>query len=160
MEIVKNLNHPEGLALKLLKLPVHFYRLGLGRLFGERMLMINHVGRVTGKQRSTVVEVIRHEQRDDSYLIASGWGPRTDWYRNLLSRRRATIQVAGRTKPVRVEPLPQEEATEIVAGYFWRNRAMAKRLLPRLYGYAVDGSKSDFYEVARHVPMVRLIPTR
>lgn len=36
--------HPTGLTLLLLKLPNHFYRLGLGRLLGRRMLLINHVG--------------------------------------------------------------------------------------------------------------------
>lgn len=160
MQVIKEVDHPTGLTRKMLKLPVHFYRLGLGRLFGDRLLMVNHWGRVTGKRYQTVVEVIRHEEQDDSYLIASGWGPGADWYRNLLRRPRTTVEVDGQTKQVTAEPLPAEEATEIMTGYFWRHRAVAKRMLPRLYGYWVDGSKADFHEVAERVPVLRLVPAR
>ncbi|WP_019359851.1 nitroreductase family deazaflavin-dependent oxidoreductase [Streptomyces sp. AA1529] len=160
MKIVKEVNHPTGVTLMVLKLPVHLYRLGLGGLLGGRMLMINHVGRVTGKQRRTVVEVIRHDKGDESYLIASGWGPKADWYRNLLRRPHATVQIGGRTRQVRAEQLPSEEATEIMADYYWRNRRAAKHLLPRLYGYAVDGSMADYYAVAERVPVLRLVPVR
>lgn len=158
MEIVKEVSHPTGLIRLALKLPILFYQLGLGGLFGGRMLLINHVGRITGKKRQTVVEVIRHETQGDSYLVVSGWGPNADWYRNLLRVPQATIQIGRHTTPVTAIPVSGDEATEIVAGYLWRNRAVAKHLLPRLYGYSVDGSKADYWEVAKRMPVLRFIP--
>lgn len=158
MEIVKEVSHPTGLTRLILKVPIHLYRRGLGGLFGGRMMLINHVGRVTGTARQTVVEVIGHEERDGSYLVASGWGRGTDWYRNLLSTPHATIQVGRRSMPVTAIPLSEDESTDVMTGYFWKNRAVAKHLLPRLYGYSVDGSKADYREAAKKVPVIRFIP--
>ncbi|EST35957.1 hypothetical protein N566_16900 [Streptomycetaceae bacterium MP113-05] len=149
---------PTGLVLEVLKLPVHLYRLGLGDLFGRRMLLINHLGRVTGKRRQTVVEVINHDKAEGSYLVASGWGPGAAWYRNLMHTPEASIQIGRKTIPVTAVPLPEDEAVEIMTAYYVRNRAAAKQLLPRLYGYSVDGSTADFREVAKRVPAIRFMP--
>src|SRR5581483_6476732 len=72
---------PRGVARRLARLPIWLYRLGLGRLLGERFLMLTHIGRTSGRLRQTVVEVVRHDRLSDTYIIASGWGERADWYR-------------------------------------------------------------------------------
>lgn len=158
MEIVKNVQPPKGLGRLLFRLPLHLYRVGLGWLFGGRIMVVNHVGRVTGKQRQVVLEVIAHDANDGSYVVASGWGSAAAWYRNILQTPQVTIQVGRHTIPVTSVPLPTEEGADIMARYGTRHRVAAKHLLPRLMGFKVDGSEADFRAVGQHMPFVRFIP--
>lgn len=157
MEIVKEIRPPAGLSRLLFRLPLHLYRAGLGPMFGHRLLVVNHIGRVTGKRRQVVLEVIVHDD-DGSYVVASGWGPSAAWYRNVLNTPDATIQIGRRTIPVTATPISADEGSEIMAAYATKHRWAAKHLLPRLMGYSVDGSEADFREVGRHMPFIRFVP--
>ena len=42
----------------LVRAPINLYRVGLGFLFGTRLLMLEHVGRRTGARRYVVLEVV------------------------------------------------------------------------------------------------------
>lgn len=64
---------PKGLLRLMLRLPIWLYRLRLGRLLGNRFLLLTHVGRKTGLPHQTVVEVASHNGTKDRYVIASGW---------------------------------------------------------------------------------------
>jgi deazaflavin-dependent oxidoreductase (nitroreductase family) len=158
MEIVKKVQPPTGLNRLLFRLPIHLYRMGLGWLFGGRIMLVNHVGRVTGKPRQVILEVVAHDADAGSYVVASGWGPTAGWYRNVLHTPDVTIQVGRRTIPVKAVPLPPDEGAEIFARYASRHRAAAKLLLPRLMGFAIDGSEADFRAVGQRMPFVRFVP--
>ncbi len=158
MRIVKNVQPPTGLSRLLFRMPIHFYRLGLGWLFGRRLLLLNHIGRVSGKPRQVVLEVVAHDPTDGSYVVASGWGPTAAWYRNILHTPTVTIQVGTRTNRVKAVPLTRAEGADIFADYASRHRMAAKHLLPRLMGFSVDGSEADFRAVGECMPFVRLAP--
>ena len=51
MKIVKAVEPPAGFTRAVFRLPIHLYRLRLGWLFGNRLLLLNHIGRVSGKAR-------------------------------------------------------------------------------------------------------------
>jgi deazaflavin-dependent oxidoreductase (nitroreductase family) len=159
VRIVKNAHPPTGLSRLLFRMPIHLYRLGLGWLFGRRLLLLNHIGRVSGKPRQVVLEVVAHDPTDGSYVVASGWGPTAAWYRNILHTPTVTIQVGTRTMRVNALPLTREEGADIFADYASRHRTAAKHLLPRLMGFSVDGSEADFRAVGERMPFVRLDPT-
>lgn len=93
-------------------------------------------------------------------MVASGWGPDAAWYRNILRTPNVTVQVGRRTMPVTGVPLPANEGAEIFARYASRHRTTAKYLLPRLMGFAVDGSEADFRAVGRRIPFVRFVPRK
>jgi hypothetical protein len=57
VKIVKNVQPLAGLTRFLFRMPIYLYRLKLGWLFGSRLLLLNHVGRVSGKSRLTILEV-------------------------------------------------------------------------------------------------------
>ncbi|MGW0824493.1 nitroreductase family deazaflavin-dependent oxidoreductase [Streptomyces sp. NPDC002845] len=158
MEIVKRVRPPTGVKRLLFRLPIHLYRMGLGWLFGRRIMLVNHIGRATGKRRQVILEVVDHDADEGSYVVASGWGPTAAWYRNVLHTPDVTIQVGRRTMPVRGVPLPADEGAEIFARYAARHRVAAKLLLPRLMGFSVDGSEADFRSVGERIPFVRFIP--
>ncbi|QLL05929.1 nitroreductase family deazaflavin-dependent oxidoreductase [Mycobacterium vicinigordonae] len=158
MKVVRNVNPPAGLTRLLFRIPIYAYRLHLGWLFGARLVLLNHIGRVTGKRRQTVLEVVAHDPADDSFVVASGWGPTAAWYRNIVQVPDVTIQVGRRTILVRAVPLTDDEGEDVFANYAARHRLAAKHLLPRLMGFAVDGSDADFRAVGRRLPFVRFVP--
>jgi deazaflavin-dependent oxidoreductase (nitroreductase family) len=155
MKIVRSIRPPAGLTRSLFRLPISLYGVGLGWLFGKRLLLLNHIGRVTGKPRQTILEVVEHDATDGSYVVASGWGPDAAWYRNILQDPDVTIQIGSRTVPVRAVPLSENEGAEIFSRYVARHRRLATYMLPRVLGISVDGSDADFREVGRRMPFVR-----
>ena len=125
MKIVKNVHPPSGVSRALFRAPIYLYRLGLGWLFGKRILLLNHTGRVSGTQRQVILEVVEHDRTDGSFVVASGWGPTAAWYRNILHTPQVSVQVGRRTIPVTAVPLTAEEGAEIFARYAARHRAAA-----------------------------------
>ncbi len=155
VEIVKKVTPPTGLRRRLWRLPLWLYRMGLGPLMGRRIMLLTHIGRVSGKQRQAVIEVIEHDEH--GYVAASGFGPRADWYQNVLKTPAVTIQVGGRIVPATAAPLPADEGAKIMAGYAPRHPAVARQLC-KIMGFAVDGSTDDYREVGRRIPFVRFTP--
>jgi deazaflavin-dependent oxidoreductase (nitroreductase family) len=156
MKVVKNIQPPAGITRFVFRIPIHLYQLRLGWLFGSRLLLLNHTGRVSGKPRQTVLEVA--ERDGDNYVVASGWGPTAAWYRNILHNPDVSIQVGTRTIPVTATPLDREEGAEVFVRYAARHRAAAKYMLPLVLGFSVDGSDADFRAVGHNLPVVRFVP--
>lgn len=157
MRIVKNVRLPTGLTRWAFRLPIHAYRVGLGWLFGSRLLLLTHVGRVSGEARQAVLEVVAKDDADDSYVVASGWGPNAAWYRNILHTPTVVIQVGTRRLPATAVPIGKDEGADIFADYATRHRRLAKHLIPRMLGFSVDGSEADFRAVGERIPFVRFV---
>ncbi|MEU4245699.1 nitroreductase family deazaflavin-dependent oxidoreductase [Actinoplanes sp. NPDC026619] len=155
MKIVKRSTPPTGFSRMLWRLPILLYRRGLGGLLGRRIMLLTHTGRKTGRPRQAVIEVVEHD--GTGYLVASGFGPRADWYRNVMTEPYATIQIGGRKLRVTAIPVPAEEGGELMARYAVRHPAAARRLC-KLMGFVVDGSAEDYREVGRRVPFVQFLP--
>lgn len=155
MEIIERPPPPTGVRRLLWRLPIWLYRLHLGPLTGGRLMLLRHTGRVTGRERTAVIEVV---QRDaDGYVAASGFGPRADWYRNISKNPRVTLTVGARVIPATAAPLTAEQGAELMGAYAPRHPALARRLC-RIMGYRVDGSEADYREVGAHIPFVRFTP--
>ncbi len=89
-------------------LNVWVYRLTRGRL-GSRMghqsvLLLNTVGRRTGKHHTTSLSYYR--DGTNYLLVASNWGKETQpaWYHNLIHAPNTTIQVKDKIIPVNAHP--------------------------------------------------------
>ncbi|MFW6034053.1 MAG: nitroreductase family deazaflavin-dependent oxidoreductase [bacterium] len=157
MEFTGRPERPTGVRRMLYRLPVWLYRARLGVLLGTRFVLINHVGRKTGRWRQVVVEVVDRDPATGAVTVASGFGPDADWYRNLLAHPQATIQLGSRSATVRAVPLSEDGAAEAMARYA-RRHPRAARGLSALMGFRVDGSKADYLEAGRRIPMLRLEP--
>ena len=155
MEITDRPSPPTGLRRLLWRLPIQLYRLGLGRLLGPRFLLLHHVGRVSGRDRRAVLEVVHHD--GGGWTVASGFGPGADWYRNVGARPEVSIEVAGRRHRVTARRLSEGKGAELMVGYAHRHRRAATRLVG-LLGYVVDGSDDDWAEVGGRLPFVRFEP--
>jgi deazaflavin-dependent oxidoreductase (nitroreductase family) len=148
---------PQGLSRLLFRAPIYLYRAGLGWLLGGRFLLLHHVGRKSGQPRQAVVEVVRHDKDSDTYVIASGFGAKSQWFQNLIHQPEVTIQVGRRKLAVRAERLSAEEGEEEMRRYA-RVHATAARELARFMGYQVDGSEEDYRALGREIPFVALRP--
>jgi deazaflavin-dependent oxidoreductase (nitroreductase family) len=148
---------PTGPIRLLFRLPVLLYGAGFGWLFGRRLLLVEHVGRQTGRTRRTVVEVVEHDREDGSYIIASGFGRTAQWYRNLLANPKATIQVGRRRLRVIAEELTPAAGGEVMAGYA-RRHPMLVRLLGPVLG--IPPGTRDYHAVGEGIPFLRLHPVR
>lgn len=158
MKIVKHVRPPAGLSRLLYRLPLYMFRAHLGWVCGERIMRLHHLGRVSGEPRQAVLEVVEHDRADDSFVVASGWGPTAAWYQNVMHAPEVVIDVGWRTLPVTAIALDADEGADIFARYATRHRLVATFLLPRVMGFEVDGSEPDFREAGRHMPFVLFIP--
>ena len=148
-----------GLKRWFFRAPIWLYRLGLGGLMGRRFLLLNHIGRRTGRPRQAVVEVAQYDEAGDTYFIASGWGKQSDWYRNILKTPAITIQVGGRKMAVTAVPLSPEQSGEKMVAYSRRYPVAARTLSRRLLGYDIEGTEADYRALGREaVPFVALEP--
>lgn len=101
----------------LARLPILVYRMRLGWVFGSRMVMIEHIGRTTRKRRQVVLEVIA-TPAPDRYVVASGFGHRAQWFRNVLVDPQVRIWV-GRRRSIeaRARRLTTPEADSALRSY-------------------------------------------
>jgi deazaflavin-dependent oxidoreductase (nitroreductase family) len=158
VQVSKHVQPPTGLTRILFRAPIYLYRAGLGSMLGNRILVLHHIGRLSGKERQAVLEVVEHDPADDSFVVASGWRSAAAWYRNVVQNPEVAIQVGRRTIPVTAVKLTQDEGAETFARYAMKHRIAAKYLLPRVLGFSVDGSEDDFRAVGRRLPFIRFVP--
>ena len=151
------MQRPRGLTRILARMPIWLYRLHLGWILDGRFLLLTHVGRKSGLPRQVVLEVVKHDPATGVVYVASGFGRRSDWFRNILKTPEVTVQMGNRRWKAVAQVLPQEEAAEILAEYA-REHPKAARSLARLLGYPADGSPDSFRALAKEVPIVALRP--
>lgn len=147
---------PRGLARLAVRLPIWLYRLGLGWLLGDRFLMLTHIGRKSGQPRQTVLEVLRHDRASDTYIVASGWGERADWLRNIKRRPNVLVQSGGRRLEAIAERLSPEAAADELLSYARRYPHAFRAISKLLSGQELDGSAESCRLLAAAAPLVAL----
>jgi deazaflavin-dependent oxidoreductase (nitroreductase family) len=101
----------------LVRAPVWAYRARLGLLFGSRLLMLEHTGRTTGARRYAVLEVVGRIGAG-GYVVASGFGERAQWFRNVGADPRVRVYL-GSHRPVAATArvLGRDDAARVLAIY-------------------------------------------
>ena len=153
--VARRIGRGGGLVLRnrlLMRLPIRVYQARLGGLFGTRLLMLEHVGRLTGMRRRVVLEVVEH-RAPGRYVVASGLGPRAQWFRNVSVEPRVRVWLGGRA-PVDADArvLSIDEADAVLAAYVGRHRrawAVFKPVLEHALGAPIA-------EHGTALPMVEL----
>lgn len=157
-EPIGNPSPPTGLSRLFWRAPIWLYRLGLGGILGKRFLLLIHTGRKSGLTRQTVLEVVNYDPPTETYIVAAGFGTRSDWCQNIIKTPQAMIQVGRNQTAVTARQLLPEAAGQALVDYAQRNPQAAKGLM-RLCGYRVDGSERDYYLLGRDViPFFALEP--
>jgi len=149
---------PHGLARLAFRLPIWLYRLRLGWLLSERLLLLTHIGRKSGLPRQAVIEVVRHDRATDTYIVASGFGAQADWFRNIQRNPNVVVQSGGRRLVAVAERLPVDLAADELHGYAQRHPRAFRTITKRLLGQEIDGSAEACRRLAADVPVVALRP--
>jgi len=149
---------PRGFARLAFRLPIWLYRLRLGWLLGDRLLLLTHIGRKSGQPRQAVIEVVRHDPASDSYTIASGFGAQVDWFRNIQKNPNVLVQVGARCLEAIAEQLPLDVAADELRDYAQRHPHAFRTITKRLLGHELDGSAESCRRLAADVPVVGLRP--
>lgn len=147
-----------GLFFKwLFKMPILQYKLGMGWMIGNYVLILTTTGRRSGKPRQTPLEYI-YDQENDRYRVAAGWGGSTDWYRNLLKNPNVKVQVGRRTFDAIAEKACDEEVAKYMLYVSARHPRM-DRVWSRWSDQPLDGTFVSYVHAAKFFPSVWLKPT-
>jgi deazaflavin-dependent oxidoreductase (nitroreductase family) len=135
----------------LVRAPIWLYRLRLGAIFGGRLLMLEHVGRRSGRRRYVVLEVV-DRPAPGTYAVVSGFGRRAQWYRNVEAEPRVRVYLRSH-RPVVAEarPLDAEEAAASLRRYASahpRAWASLRPVLEETLGARIDAAGTDLPMVA------------
>jgi deazaflavin-dependent oxidoreductase (nitroreductase family) len=97
----------------IFKIPILYYKLGLGWMLGKRFLLLSTTGRKTGKPRHTPLEYV-YNPKDDTYRVSPGWGGNTDWFKNLRHDPHVMVQVGRRKFKAVAEAALDEESADFM----------------------------------------------
>ncbi len=111
------IRHPHAPVLRtMLRLPMAFWRLGLGRLIARigirrsHLVLLTVTGRATGLPRHTPVAA--HDLDGRTYLWCP-YGGRSQWFRNLIVNPVVTVQSGRGTQAMRAVAL--DDVDEAIA---------------------------------------------
>jgi deazaflavin-dependent oxidoreductase (nitroreductase family) len=127
-----------GRALAVVnRLPSLIFRLGLGRVFGERLAKIEHRGRRTGLSRTVIVELCDGSVASGRLVYVAAYGGNAQWVKNLRAAPPIGIRVGGtRYDSPRCEFLDREATGEAIRAYWRRYPRVSAFLAARgLYPY-------------------------
>jgi deazaflavin-dependent oxidoreductase (nitroreductase family) len=149
------------LLKSLLRAPAALYSVNAGWMLGHRFLLLVHRGRRTGRVYRTVLEVVAWDEEAREAIVMSGFGPKSQWYRNVLAVDPVEVRIARLRFAPEVRRLDVGEAAAVLAGYEDRNRLAAplvRAVLSRLTGFRYRGSESDRREAVQLLPLVAFRP--
>lgn len=152
---------PGPVLRRLFRAPVRLYRWRLGWLLGRRFLLLTHTGRRSGLTRRTVLEVVRYDPETSEAVVVAGWGPGSDWYRNIQARPPLEVVIGRRRFRPCHRLLDEDEAQRVIAAYEHRNRfirPLVRAGFSRLLGWRYDGSEASRRRLVRQLPLVSFRP--
>ena len=151
---------PQGLLLLGFRLPILFYRLRLGWLFGERFLLLTHTGRKSGIVHQTVIEVVGHNAATDAYYVVSGFGRKADWFLNIQKNPNVNVTVGSRSFEAEASIVSDEEAADLLQEYAVRHPLAFKELSRILLGKSIQPMRENLLEFVASMPMVSFLSTK
>lgn len=138
---------PSGPLRWFFDVPALVYRLGLGRIFGRRFLLVTHRGRRSGRIRRTVVEAVQFDPEQFESVVVAGWGDRTHWYRNIVASPALRIETGGRRYRPTQRLLDPGEVHAALRAYA-RANPWARRMIEGQFRIDLDGD-ADAAVIAR-----------
>ncbi len=147
---------PPAFISQFFKLPLFFYHLGLGEIFGKRFMMLRHIGRKSGKAYESVLAVVGFDPKTQEIKAVSPWSS-SNWFRNIQASPAVEVQTAGmRYAPQQRFLSPEEIASAFLE--FRRQYPVFSRMVARIPGWNIDSTYEEFLELARTLRGVAFTP--
>jgi len=161
VEILSRLTPKDGtgpIFKWLFKIPILYYKLGLGWMLGKRFLLLTTTGRKSGKPRHTPLEYV-YNVKEDAYRISPGWGGNTDWYKNIQHDPHVTVQIGRHKFEGVAEHASARESAEFMMNTSHCHPSMDK-IWDRWTDKPVDGTWESYLYAAKFFPSVWLKPKK
>ncbi|MFY9917277.1 MAG: nitroreductase family deazaflavin-dependent oxidoreductase [Mycobacterium sp.] len=156
-----SLSDPGPVLRWVFRAPIRLYDRGFGWLLGRRLLCLTHIGRKSGRRYRTVLEVVGTAAATGETMVVAGFGPSSDWYRNIQANPASEVVVGRRRFQPQHRVLDESEAETVIADYERRNRwirPIVRRGLSALLGWRYDGSHAARQRLVRQLPVVAFRP--
>ena len=149
---------PRSLLLRLmLRFPLWLYATPLRLVMGRYYIRIKHRGRRSGKVYSTMVDIVHHDRESGEIFVSSGWGDRSDWWRNLKSSPALEVTIGGRRFVPEQRFLDEDEAYRI-RRLAWKRHPIMSRITLLTVRYPKPAIDKDLRKWARDMPFVAFRP--
>lgn len=151
----------KGILWYLFRAPIYVYRARLGWLFGKRLLLLSHTGRRSRLRRHTVLEVVEYRKQGPEVVVANGFGPNSDWVRNIQSRPDEEVTVGSRHFAASHRFLGKEEAFDVIRSYERRNRFIAPIVragFSWVLGWKYHANENDRRRLVSQIPLLAFRP--
>jgi deazaflavin-dependent oxidoreductase (nitroreductase family) len=149
---------PSGVLKWLLRLPGAMYRSHAGWLFGHRLLMLRHQGRVSGLVRDTVLEVVHRDAASHESFVVSGWGRQAAWFRNIEAGGALEVWVASKRFVPEYRVVAGGEALQLMQAYVDEHRLAAK-VVGKWLGFEL-GKPGEIERLVQELPVLAFRPKR
>lgn len=148
--------NPPALIKPFFKMPLFFYHLGLGRIFGKRFMVLTHKGRRSGKVYQSVLAVLKYDQKTREIYAVSPWAS-SNWYRNIQAMPALKVETGGVSYAPAQRSLNAEEIAGLLVTY--RNEhPIFSRIIGRIPGWKIDSTYEEFLELAQTLRGVAFRP--
>jgi deazaflavin-dependent oxidoreductase (nitroreductase family) len=112
---------PGRLMLAVFRSPLVLYRRGWGWLLGTTFMLLVHTGRKTGQPHLMTAMVMRWNPSTREVVIFSGWGPNSDWVRNLRARPALRVEVGRESYTPQHRFLSEDESVAVTSDFVRRH---------------------------------------
>ena len=147
---------PRGFMLLLFRLPICLYKIKAGFLLGSRFLLLKHWGRKSGTLKETVVEIIDRDDVNGSVYVASGFGDKSQWFKNISANPNVVVVLKNKARDAKSEILPTDQAEIVLRRYAAKNLKLMKAVA-RLSGYEMDGTDEDVLAFSQVIKIIRFV---
>jgi deazaflavin-dependent oxidoreductase (nitroreductase family) len=120
-------------------------------------VQIEHTGRVTGRARNVVLEVVDADKPAGIFYVVAAWGEKADWFRNIKANPQVTYQVGRKRYRGVAVPLSREDADRVFLKYGKAHPRLLQELM-QFVGYRIERDETAYLELAGYLPVVRLSP--
>jgi len=125
----------------LFRLPLLLERMGapplgqmVARLLGIDWIILETVGRHTGRPHVVVLDIVGHDRAHDRFYVQPAYGRRADWVRNVTAHPDVTARVGRQRFRARVRDATGPEGAAVVLR-FVRAHPWYARLIVYFVGY-------------------------
>lgn len=132
----------------LVRAPIILFRWRLGFIFFGRLLLLEHLGRSSGKARYVTLEVLSRVS-PHQIIVASGLGRKAQWFQNVATNPDCRVSIGFRYRAKAVATvLDADEASSLLANYQTAHR--------RLWSVLNDAMTQVHGSADYELPLIRL----
>lgn len=133
----------------LFRAPLLLEWLGLGaltravtRIVGVDWIVLETIGRRTGRPHTVVLDVVGRDARPDAYYVQPAYGRAAQWVRNATAHPEVTARIGNRRVPARVRDATGVEGADVVLRFI-RAHPWYARIVVWFVGYVDSVDRSD-----------------